>query len=119
MYFHSYGFIHSINNRKRAQNPSWQGGASTLAEIGTLQLEFEYLSKHTGNPIFGEKAVKVFDVLNNVPKKDGLYSVFVHPADGRFLRDHVTLGALGDSFYEYLLKYWILTGKKKDKYRAM
>lgn len=28
----------------------------------------------------------------------------------------VTLGALGDSFYEYLLKVWILTGKKEEKY---
>ena len=37
-----------------------------------------------------------------------------------FLIGHVSLGALGDSFYEYLLKSWIGTSKKdvdaKDMY---
>ena len=26
---------------------------------------------------------------------------------------------MGDSFYEYLLKYWLLTGKKHDMYKRM
>lgn len=26
-----------------------------------------------------------------------------------------SLGAMADSFYEYLLKQWIITGKKDDK----
>jgi len=29
------------------------------------------------------------------------------------------LGARGDSYFEYLLKLWILTGKKEDQYRRM
>lgn len=37
-----------------------------------------------------------------------------------FLVGHVSLGALGDSFYEYLLKSWVGTSKKdveaKDMY---
>eukprot|EP00903_Cladosiphon_okamuranus_P011485 g10817.t1 len=33
--------------------------------------------------------------------------------------DKVTVGALGDSFYEYLLKVWIQGGRKEDKYRQM
>ena len=28
----------------------------------------------------------------------------------------VTLGARGDSYYEYLLKQWLQTGKKNDQY---
>lgn len=31
----------------------------------------------------------------------------------------VTLGALGDSFYEYLLKVWIQGGRSEDHYRRM
>lgn len=33
--------------------------------------------------------------------------------------EHITLGAMGDSFYEYLLKIWLLSGKRWDKYREM
>lgn len=31
----------------------------------------------------------------------------------------VTFGALGDSFYEYLLKAWLQGGKTEPKYRDM
>ncbi len=93
---------------------------------------------------------KVFDQLNKIPKPNGLYSVYVHPQYGGFtkgnnisyyirikfsssfylyslsntlsntLSDHVTLGALGDSFYEYLLKYSILVNDRVDSpYRKM
>jgi len=53
-------------------------------------------------------------------KKDrGLYSVYINPHNGEFSRAHVTLGALGDSFYEYLLKMYILTNKQEPKYQHM
>lgn len=31
----------------------------------------------------------------------------------------MSVGALSDSYYEYLLKVWILKGKKDDMYRDM
>jgi len=103
----------------RAGNPGWSGGASVLSEVGTIQLEFKYLSHYTNRSIFQEKALKIFDVLDKAEKHSGLYSVYVHPGTGQFTKRHITLGALGDSFYEYLLKYWIFTGKKEEKYRRM
>ena len=33
--------------------------------------------------------------------------------------DHVSLGALGDSFYEYLIKSWIQSGKTDKQARKM
>ena len=36
-----------------------------------------------------------------------------------FIVEHVSLGALGDSFYEYLLKSWILSGKTDLTARKM
>lgn len=51
--------------------------------------------------------------LENSPevKRDDLVSDCV---------EHITLGALGDSFYEYLLKLWILKGKPNNsEYRRM
>lgn len=36
-----------------------------------------------------------------------------------FNKEHASLGALGDSFYEYLLKSWVLSGKKDELARSM
>jgi mannosyl-oligosaccharide alpha-1,2-mannosidase len=36
-----------------------------------------------------------------------------------FILGHVSLGALGDSFYEYLIKSWIQSGKTDDQARKM
>ena len=33
--------------------------------------------------------------------------------------EHVSLGALGDSFYEYLIKSWVMTGKTDNVARRM
>lgn len=103
-----------------ARNPGWTSGASILSEVGTLQLEFAYLSHHLNRSIYREKAEKVFHVLAKADKPyDALYPVYVSPDTGQFTREHITLGALGDSFYEYLLKYWIFENKKEPKWRRL
>ena len=33
--------------------------------------------------------------------------------------DHVSIGALGDSFYEYLLKAYLLSGKEDQQAKEM
>lgn len=40
--------------------------------------------------------------------------MWVNPHSGLFHGFDKTLGARGDSYYEYLLKYWILTGKTDE-----
>ena len=52
-----------LNGNPSPKNAGWTGGASLLAEVGTLQVEFRYLSKITGNSIYKEKADHVFDVI--------------------------------------------------------
>lgn len=42
----------------------------------------------------------------------------LHKSRDIFL-EHISLGALGDSFYEYLLKSWIQSGKKDEEARYM
>ena len=57
----------------------------------------------------------LYAVLEAEGKLDGLAPIYVDTNTGE-LRGHiVTLGARGDSYYEYLLKQWILSGKKDDK----
>lgn len=85
-------------------NPSWTGGSAILAELGTLQVEFRYLSKATGQPHYGEKAEAVIKKLEAVRPSNGLYPIYVSADTGTPTTGTVTFGALGDSFYEYLVK---------------
>ncbi|CAG7818316.1 unnamed protein product [Allacma fusca] len=94
-----------------SKNYGWAAsGSSILSEFGTLHLEFTYLSDITGDPIFKEKVYKIREVLKDMHKPKGLYSNYVHPRMGKFTQNHVSMGALGDSFYEYLLKSYLQTG---------
>lgn len=98
-----------------AKNYGWaSGGCSILAEFGSLQLEFDYLSNVTGNPVFAQKVQRVRDVLSEIDKPDGLYPIYLNPKTGKWGQRDYSLGAMADSFYEYLLKQWIATGKKDD-----
>ena len=45
-------------------------------------------------------------------------TVDINPETGAFNGQQVSLGALGDSFYEYLLKLWLLSGKRLNDLKA-
>ncbi|PAV84062.1 hypothetical protein WR25_10205 [Diploscapter pachys] len=99
-----------------AKNYGWaSGGASILSEFGSLQLEFDYLSNVTGNPVFAEKVNKVRDILTELEKPDGLYPIYLNPKTGKWGQRDFSIGAMADSFYEYLLKQWVATGKKDSR----
>eukprot|EP00697_Spironema_sp_BW2_P007952 gnl/Spiro4/22411_TR11046_c0_g1_i1.p1 gnl/Spiro4/22411_TR11046_c0_g1~~gnl/Spiro4/22411_TR11046_c0_g1_i1.p1 ORF type:complete len:293 (-),score=85.89 gnl/Spiro4/22411_TR11046_c0_g1_i1:97-975(-) len=89
--------------------------------MASVQLEFMYLSRLTKNPIYAEKALKVFDVLHGIQRSvhPGLYPIYVNPNSAQFTNDLVTYGAMGDSFYEYMLKVWLLESETKAQYRVM
>ena len=44
---------------------------------------------------------------------EGLAPFFVDPKSGALTGGVMTLGARGDSYYEYLLKQWLLGGKRQ------
>ncbi|KAJ3263420.1 Mannosyl-oligosaccharide 1,2-alpha-mannosidase IA [Chytriomyces hyalinus] len=88
--------------------------ALSLAEIGSLQLEFQYLSDVTGNPVYAEKALFVYKQLQTIKTPiHGLYPEYIHPGDirGEVQGGKVSLGGMSDSYYEYLLKMWFSTGE--------
>ncbi|KAI6232811.1 Alpha-1,2-Mannosidase [Aphelenchoides fujianensis] len=103
-----------------AFNWGWaSGGCSILSEYGSLELEFNYLSRVTGNRTYAEKVKKIRDLLAELPKPDGLYPQYLNPKTGKFCQKHVSVGALSDSFYEYLLKSWIISGRKDQQAKQM
>ncbi|GAM26628.1 hypothetical protein SAMD00019534_098030 [Acytostelium subglobosum LB1] len=91
-----------------------------LADVGTTFLEYTHLSKVTGNPIYAEKAEKIREAMDSIPKKrEGLYSIWLKDDASGFCTDEYSAGAMADSFYEYLVKMWIYTGKQNEDYRRM
>jgi len=121
--------FHTESGIPRSQiNPSngdasdfgWTGGNSLLAEMGTVQVEFAYLAYHTKEKKYFDIAQRIIDHLDGLPKQfEGLYPIYVNHRTGQFQNSKITWGAMGDSFYEYLLKMWLLTGKKSSQYRRM
>ena len=63
--------------------------------------------------------MNVFKHLDSLDKNDGLYPLYLNRKTGQFSSDEISFGALGDSFYEYMLKLWIFTNKEADGYRRM
>eukprot|EP00759_Apiculatamorpha_spiralis_P047832 PhF_6_TR43354/c0_g1_i1/m.66416/K01230/MAN1; mannosyl-oligosaccharide alpha-1,2-mannosidase len=116
----SSGIPHSTVNllTHRHYNPSWTGGASVLSEFGTTQLEFRTLSYHTKNPVYDMKTTHVMNLVES-KCEDMLCPTYYSPGALEWMSDHITLGALGDSFYEYLLKQYLLTGKTEERYKKM
>ncbi|CAN1139590.1 Mannosyl-oligosaccharide 1,2-alpha-mannosidase MNS1 [Linum perenne] len=92
-------------------NPGWTGGSSILADSGTEQLEFFALSQRTGDPKYHQKAERVILELNKTFPADGLLPIYISPDTGTGAISTITFGAMGDSFYEYLLKVWIQGNK--------
>ncbi|MFH4979502.1 hypothetical protein AB6A40_006211 [Gnathostoma spinigerum] len=90
---------------------------SSLSEVTTIQLEFRDLSRITGNTSFEEEAFKVSEHIHadGCRHKDGLCEMFISPETGMFKGGSaITMGARADSYYEYLLKQWLQTGKTID-----
>merc|ERR1719158_1824005 len=96
-----------------AKNFGWaSGGSSILSEFGTLHMEFAYLSDITGNPVYKQKVEKIREVIASLERPKKLYPNYLHPKTGKWGQQHTSVGALGDSFYEYLLKEWLRSGKR-------
>ena len=99
----------------------WAGNTAILAELGTLQVEFRHLAHHTRTPRFEDKAMRPLQLMRHRSSSawNGLYPIKVDIQSGAFADSQITFGALGDSFYEYLLKVWIQGGKKEAWLREM
>ncbi|XP_026477334.1 endoplasmic reticulum mannosyl-oligosaccharide 1,2-alpha-mannosidase isoform X1 [Ctenocephalides felis] len=96
---------------RKAHSPKWSPDSST-SEVTTLQLEFRDLSRSTGDERFENAVNKVSWHIHTLPKTEGLVPIFINANTGQFRSySTITVGARGDSYYEYLLKQWLQTGK--------
>ncbi|RLN03036.1 mannosyl-oligosaccharide 1,2-alpha-mannosidase MNS1-like [Panicum miliaceum] len=99
----------------KASNPGWNGGNSILADSGTEQLEFIALSQRTGDQKYQQKVENVIRQFQKIFPSDGLLPININPHSGAVKSySKITFGAMGDSFYEYLLKVWIQGNKTES-----
>lgn len=81
--------------------------------MGSIQLEFCYLSHKTNNSIYQDKSLAIFQKFSSFKDKfGGLIPVFFDNVDSKFPKENLmlTLGPYADSYYETLGKLTILTG---------
>jgi len=110
------GHAHIVKNRLNSHVPH----VVALSEVGTLQLEMKYLSEITGDPSFRAAADKALDVvLARGDVYDGLYPIHLDASlSDRPVTNLTGVAAFADSFYEYLLKLWLHSGKREERYRV-
>lgn len=70
---------------KFSKNYVWASTSSSiLSEIGTLHLEFVYLSDLTFNDIYRKKVFHIREVLQAMKKPKGLFPNYISPLTGRW-----------------------------------
>lgn len=74
-------------------------GASSTAEATSMQLEFKYLAKLTGEGEYWRIVEKVMQVVDAHQSPDGLVPIYIYPDTGEFRSESLRLGSRGDSYY--------------------
>ncbi|OHT08081.1 Mannosyl-oligosaccharide 1,2-alpha-mannosidase MNS1 [Tritrichomonas foetus] len=87
-----------------------------LSDIGSIQLEFYTLSLLTGDQRFAKKAAKIHKYLFHLYPNDGLYPERVNTESGRPHGFIYSVDSMSDSFYEYLIKLYLMTSGTQTKY---
>lgn len=94
---------------------------TTLAECN-LMLEFNTLSYLLKNDTYAKKVNTIISTLDILDPPSGLYPTMLNISNGNislFFGLTYTIGALADSFYEYLLKQWLQSGKTLHHLRQL
>ncbi|CAO3650173.1 unnamed protein product [Cunninghamella blakesleeana] len=93
---------------------------NNLAEIGTLQLELTRLSQITGNWKYHDIGQKVYENFKNIKTSyEGLFPHLIDINTGKPASDFYSFGGMADSFYEYLIKQYVLSNGKDEEKKEM
>ncbi|MBE0592548.1 MAG: GH92 family glycosyl hydrolase [Gemmatimonadales bacterium] len=93
-----------VNLRTGARE--WQ--VNNPAEIGTLMLEFGTLSKLTGDPTYYDTAKRAVAAVFERRSPIGLVGTTIDVETGEWKNPDSHVTGMIDSYYEYLLKSWLL-----------
>eukprot|EP00752_Nemacystus_decipiens_P005748 g5200.t1 len=106
----STGIPYGTVNLKRGV-PLGETTVSSLAGAGSLSVEFSVLSALTGDGSFSEAAEGAVKALYRSRSGGlGLLGKHIDSRTGKWTETNSGIGTNGDSFYEYLLKMYVLWG---------
>jgi mannosidase alpha-like ER degradation enhancer 2 len=88
---------------------------SNPAETGTLLIEFGTLAKLTGKQIYYDKAKRALVETYRRRSPIGLVGEWINVENGEWTNTDSHISGAIDSYYEYLLKSWILFGDVECK----
>ena len=86
-----------------------------MSEVTSIQLEFRDLTQVTGDLRYKEAVDRTMEKVQSQPKRQNLVPLFINVHTGNLRPGTLTLGARADSYYEYLLKQWLQTGRLEEK----
>jgi mannosyl-oligosaccharide alpha-1,2-mannosidase len=99
----------SVNLNTSSGIPSHaDNGASSTAEATSVQLEFKYLAKLTGEAEYWEAVEHVMKVVDDFEQEDGLLPIFIYADSGEFRGENIRLGSRGDSYYGTVIRRFFL-----------
>jgi mannosidase alpha-like ER degradation enhancer 2 len=87
-----------------------RGAESNPAETGTLMIEFGTLGKLTKKPVFYDKAKRALVETYNRRSTIGLVGTTINVETGKWTNPDSHISGAIDSYYEYILKSWLLFG---------
>lgn len=85
-----------------------RGDTVNVAEGGSSLIEMGVLSAFTGKPIYYQAAKRASKALYQRRSSLGLVAQDINVETGKWLDNQSHVGACIDSYYEYLLKGWLL-----------
>lgn len=92
--------LSSVNlNTSQGIRSHGNGGAASTAEATSVQLEFKYMAKLTGEAEYWKTVERVMEVVDQQKAQDGLVPIYIQPDSGEFKGDNIRLGSRGDSYY--------------------
>lgn len=86
------------------------GAKTNPAEAGTLLIEFGTLSKLTHRSVFYDKAKRALVAIYERRSPIGLVGTWIDVETGKWTDTDSHISGAIDSYYEYLLKCWLLFG---------
>ena len=89
------------------------GAVSNPAEIGTYMVEYGILSKHTGNPVYYNTAMKAMTALYALRSPINLTAEGIDVETGKVTNPVSHISGCIDSYLEYMLKGAILFNDKQ------
>ena len=82
-----------------------------LSDLGSVQLEMFTLSMLSGDMKYAKRAVKIHKTLFAAFPDAGLYAERINTETGKVHTDRLGVDSMSDSFYEYLIKIWLMTNE--------